>query len=71
MAEYNWELYNFDKYGRDENILPPGNLLPYPVQIQPDGRMTNLEGFRSFPDYPSSAQVFGSKSNMIPEKITT
>lgn len=34
MAEYNWELYNFDKYGRDENILPPGNLLPYPVQVR-------------------------------------
>jgi hypothetical protein len=30
-----------------------------------------VPGFVSFPDYPSSAKVFGSKSGMIPEKITT
>jgi len=71
MTDYNWELYNYDYYGRDENILPPGNMLTYPVKISPDGRMSNLEGFKSFPDYPSTAQVFGSKSAMIPEKITT
>jgi len=71
MSDYNWELYNYDKYGHPEDQLPPGQLLTYPVQISMDGRLENLPGFKSFPDYPSSAQVFGSKSNMIPEKITT
>jgi len=71
MCDYNWELYNYDTYGHPEEMLPPGQLLTYPVQISMDGKMENLPGFKSFPDYPSSAQVFGSKSAMIPEKITT
>eukprot|EP00088_Acartia_fossae_P036456 TRINITY_DN3767_c0_g1_i10.p1 TRINITY_DN3767_c0_g1~~TRINITY_DN3767_c0_g1_i10.p1 ORF type:complete len:833 (-),score=154.58 TRINITY_DN3767_c0_g1_i10:667-3165(-) len=70
-TDYNWRVYNYDFYGMDEMPLPPGLLLTYPVKITPDGMMQNLDGFASFPDYPSTALVFGSKSNIIPEKITT
>jgi len=71
MCDYNWEKYNYDFYGHPESDLPPGLLLTYPVKITADGKMENLPGFKSFPDYPSTAQVFGGKSAMIPEKITT
>jgi hypothetical protein len=40
-------------------------------QVEQDGEIGNLPDFKSFPDYPSTAKVFGSKSAMIPEKITT
>ena len=39
--------------------------------LQPNGKLENLPNFASFPDYPSTAKVFGAKSGMIPEKVTT
>ena len=71
MTWYNWQSYNYEKYNLPREIPTPGQLLTYPVLIQPDGTMENLPNFTSFPDFPSSAQVFGTKSAMIPEKITT
>ena len=40
-------------------------------QVETSGEMTNLNGFVSFPDYPSTAKVMGGKSAVIPDKITT
>jgi len=70
-TDHNWKLYNYEKYGQPQEIIPPGQLLTYPIEVSQDGRLSNLDGFKSFPDYPSSALILGSKSNMIPEKITT
>ena len=41
------------------------------IQINPYGEIENLDGFESFPDYAKTAKVFGSKSAVIPEKVTT
>jgi len=71
MASFNWQSYNFDFYGMDQMEPPPGHLLLYPVQVETSGEMTNLNGFVSFPDYPSTAKVMGGKSAVIPDKITT
>lgn len=71
MTDYNWQAYNYDKYNFPQHVAPPGQLLTYPIQVNPDGSIENLPGFVSFPDYPSTAKVFGSKSGMIPEKVTT
>jgi len=71
FADHNWKSYNYDYYGLPQDTTPPGLLLTYPVTVLPDGRLAPLEGFESFPDYPTTAKVFGSKSAMIPEKITT
>jgi phospholipase D1/2 len=71
MCDFNWKSYNFDVYGMDQMEPPPGHLLLYPVQIDTNGEMSNLNGFVSFPDYPSTAKVMGGKSAVIPDKITT
>jgi len=71
MCWYNWQSYNFEKYGLPQEQLPPGQLLLYPIQVEQNGDIKNLPDFKSFPDYPSTAKVFGSKSAMIPDKITT
>ena len=41
------------------------------LQVSPSGEISNIDQFRSFPDYPETAKVFGGKSGMIPEKVTT
>lgn len=71
MAWYNWQSYNYDQYGLSPDVPTPGQLLMYPVRIEQDGAMNNLDGFVTFPDYPAAAKVFGTKSAMIPIKITT
>merc|ERR1719187_1014863 len=71
MTWYNWQSFNWEVYNLPQNVETRGQLLMYPVLIQPDGRMENLPNFTSFPDFPSSAKVFGTKSGLIPEKITT
>eukprot|EP00092_Neocalanus_flemingeri_P027266 GFUD01029568.1.p1 GENE.GFUD01029568.1~~GFUD01029568.1.p1 ORF type:complete len:832 (-),score=202.16 GFUD01029568.1:287-2782(-) len=71
MCWFNWQSYNFEKYGLPQEELPPGQLLLYPIKVEQNGEIGNLPDFKSFPDYPSSAKVFGSKSAMIPEKVTT
>ena len=37
--------------------LPHGHLVPYPVEITPDGRLSPLPGHRCFPD--TQAPVLG------------
>jgi len=71
MCWYNWQSYNFEKYGLPQEQLPPGQLLLYPIQVEQNGDIRNLPDFESFPDYPSTAKVFGGKSAMIPDKVTT
>jgi len=71
MAWHNWQSYNFDAYGLPQESPPPGKMLLYPIEVQQNGSINNLPNFKSFPDYPSSAKVFGTKSNVIPEKVTT
>jgi len=71
MCKHNWESYNFEKYGLPQEVPPPGQLLLYPIQVHPNGEISNLDGFKSFPDYAPTAKVFGGKQAMIPEKVTT
>jgi len=71
MAQHNWQSYNYEQYGLPQDPAPPGNMLLYPMQVDAGGNISNLERFKSFPDYPETAKIFGSKSGMIPEKITT
>jgi len=71
MSWFNWQSYNFEKYGLPQETPPPGKLLLYPMEVSPSGEISNIDQFRSFPDYPETAKVFGGKSGMIPEKVTT
>jgi phospholipase D1/2 len=47
----------------------PGHLIPYPIRVEDDGSITELPGAAMFPD--TSAPVAGSKSTMLPMKLTT
>jgi len=71
MCSYNWKSYNFEAYGIPQDPPPPGHLLLYPIQVDEAGSISNLDRFTSFPDYPPTATIFGSKSGFIPEKVTT
>ena len=71
MCNFNWQSYNFDTYSFPKESPPPGKMLLYPIEIQQNGSINNLPNVKSFPDYPLSAKVFGTKSYVIPEKVTT
>ena len=106
MSWHNWQCYNYDKYNLDQNDLPPGKLLLYPIQVNPAprpnfwnwplwnfiycrirfylfipslifqvshyGEVSNLDMFKSFPDYPDTAKVMGGKSGVsLLDKVTT
>jgi len=72
MSWHNWQCYNYDKYNLDKNDLPPGKLLLYPIQVSHHGEVSNLDMFKSFPDYPETAKVMGGKSGVsLLDKVTT
>jgi hypothetical protein len=71
MVWYNWQSFNFEKYNLPREVATPGQLLMYPVEIQQNGTLSNLPRFTSFPDFPEAAKIFGTKSAVLPEKITT
>ncbi len=66
LAYYNWTQY----MGAD-GAVSPGMLLPYPLNILPDGNIENLDGVKEFPDFPPGSRVVGKKSAVIPQKVTT
>merc|ERR1719445_955086 len=55
MSWFNWQSYNFEKYGLPQETPPPGKLLLYPMEVSPSGEISNIDQFRSFPDYPETA----------------
>ena len=64
MVSYNWGLYL--------NKQPtPGQLLPYPLNVMPNGELKYLDGVSNFPDFPSSAKVMGKTNPLMPQKVTT
>ena len=64
MVSYNWGLYL--------NKQPtPGQLLPYPLNVMPNGELKYLDGVSSFPDFPSSAKIMGKTNPLMPQKVTT
>lgn len=67
MASYNWQVYLTGQPGS----ATPGQLLPYPLNVMPDGTLQCIQGVANFPDYPSSAKVMGKLSAVIPQKVTT
>ena len=67
MAFYNWSQYSSSNH---ENVTP-GQVLSYPLNILPDGKITTLDSMKTFPDFPSGALIMGTKSSFIPQKVTT
>ena len=67
MAKYNWDQYSNESYG----ITTPGQVLCYPLDILPDGRIGDLGGMTTFPDFGPNAKIKGTVSSFIPQKVTT
>lgn len=66
MIFYNWQCYI-----NPEHTPTPGQCLPYPINVMPDGTIENLDGVKEFPDFPVGSKVMGKKSGLIPQKVTT
>ena len=66
MLYHNWLAY-IDTQQRPT----PGQCLPYPLNIMPDGTIENLDGIKEFPDFPPGSKIMGKKSAVIPQKVTT
>jgi len=71
MSWENWQKYNYDYYELPKETLPDGHLLRYPIQVETNGDIKNLEGFVKFPDYPPKAKIFGTRCQQPLEKVTT
>ncbi|KAH9603039.1 hypothetical protein KSS87_004185 [Heliosperma pusillum] len=68
IADQHWKIYSSRDFSRDL----PGHILPYPVQVTKDGRITTLsDAEKCFPD--TKATILGSKSRErpIPPVLTT
>ena len=60
-----WETYT-----QDEPVHSDVHMLPYPIKVEDDGKVTALEKpWNCFPD--TSAKVLGAKSGYLPGKLTT
>ena len=62
----------WDVYTADDPEHSDIHMLPYPINVQDDGDVTNLEApFDCFPD--TEANVLGCRSSLpqLPEKLTT
>ncbi|KAJ7524604.1 hypothetical protein O6H91_17G013900 [Diphasiastrum complanatum] len=64
IADDIWNLYTGTSV-----VDLPGHLLPYPVAITKDGAVTELPGFRYYPD--TKASVLGSRAEFVPDILTT
>ncbi|KAF3944890.1 hypothetical protein ACB098_01G109000 [Castanea mollissima] len=65
MAKDNWEIYMKETIDADMQ----GHLLPYPIQVTRDGKITTLSGLRFFPD--TKASILGAKSDYLLPILTT
>ncbi len=63
--------HNWLQYIGPDGSETPGMLLPYPINILPDGDVENLRGAEEFPDFKMGSRVIGKKSGVIPEKLST
>jgi len=66
MAQENWLAYI-----SEEDEVPAGHLLTYPILVSQEGQVSNLEdeAYHCFPD--TTASVLGALSGIFPEKLTT
>ena len=65
ISESFWELYTAEDPEHSEV-----HMLPYPINVDEDGNVTNLESpFDCFPD--TEANVLGNPSSVLPQKLTT
>lgn len=60
-----WKLYSSELLNQDL----PGHLLRYPIEVTGYGHVTNLPGWKQFPD--TKAPVLGTKSDILPPILTT
>jgi phospholipase D1/2 len=67
LAYINWQQYTASQPGSQTT----GQMLPYPLNVMPDGSLEYLEGFKTFPDFKQGAKVKGTPSAVIPQKVTT
>ena len=65
-ASYNWQMYT----GPDGSVTP-GQMLPYPLDVQQNGDLRYLSNFETFPDFPPGSKIMGTLSSFIPQKVTT
>ncbi len=66
LAYHNWQ-----QYVGPEGSVTPGVLLPYPLNVLPNGTVENLQGVVEFPDFKPGSRIVGKKSGVIPEKLST
>jgi len=64
ITEKNWQDFT-----SGDDVRMTGHAVPYPIDVQDDGTITDLPGYTNFPD--TSAAIAGNKSNYLPMKLTT
>jgi len=65
VCQQNWQDYVVE--GSDDGMM--GHAVLYPIDIDQQGNISELDGFACFPD--TSAPIAGAVSNMLPMKLTT
>ena len=66
LAYIHWQ-----EYTEPPGTKTSGQMLPYPLNVMPDGSLEYLDGFKTFPDFKAGAKVKGTLSAVIPQKVTT
>ncbi len=63
--------HNWTEYIRPEGSVTPGILLPYPINVLPDGSLENLAGVTQSHDFKQGSRVSGQLSRVITAKLYT
>ncbi|XP_024528962.1 phospholipase D delta [Selaginella moellendorffii] len=64
LAEENWK-----QYVGEEVVDMQGHLMPYPVEVTPEGKLEPLQGFENFPDL--GGKVLGTPHAQLPDQLTS
>lgn len=62
LANENWK-----KYIAEEASDMKGHLMPYPIKVDPLGKIVPLPGHETFPDV--GGQIVGSNSVKVPDTV--
>ena len=68
LALENWHQYIDES---DGITTTSGQVLCYPLEVHQNGKIDNLEGVTTFPDFGSKAKIMGTMNALMPDKVST
>ena len=59
MANYNWQLYT-----GPPGSTTTGQIITYPLNVNPNGSLQTFPDFECFPDFEPNGKIIGTMPNI-------